>query len=252
MVNYKVEGEINFYDELKKSLNVEDNYSENRCLITNTILVEPFVKLECGHTFNYLPLYKDALNHKNKFNSMELGCILKNGQMRCPYCRNIQNSLLPYFYIEGVEKIHGINFIDENFHKYNNFFYGECCYSCSNPNYDENVEENQESNSKIIKCENKNVTKLKENGKDYCHYHKYLIYKQVLKEEKVKAKQLEKEKKLFIKQLEKEEKVKAKQLQKEKKKNDLLLCDAILKSGSNKGLPCCKKAFENNKCKRHL
>jgi hypothetical protein len=60
--------------------------------------------------------------------------------------------------------------------------------------------------------------------------------------------QLEKEKKLLVKQLEKEKKL-ALALE---KKNTLILCDAILKRGINKGLPCCKKAFENNKCKIHI
>jgi hypothetical protein len=70
-------------------LNEEDNYSDNRCLITNSILIEPYIKLECGHTFNYLPIYKDLINHKNKFNNMELSSgVLKIGQIRCPNCRN--------------------------------------------------------------------------------------------------------------------------------------------------------------------
>jgi hypothetical protein len=30
-----------------------------------------FVKLNCGHNFNYIPLFNDLVNHKKKFNMME-------------------------------------------------------------------------------------------------------------------------------------------------------------------------------------
>ena len=33
---------------------------------------------------------------------------------------------------------------------------------------------------------------------------------------------------------------------------EITLCQEILKSGKNKGMPCGDKIFENNLCKRHL
>jgi hypothetical protein len=250
MIENKVKYEINFYEELNKLLkeNDEELENENVCLITNTLLNDTKIKLECGHSFNYLPLYRDIKNHKNKFNNMEIKG-LKPSQIRCPYCRNIQNILLPYIELDGVEKIHGINYFDENYHKYYNMFIGECCFKCKNPVYDETKDENDITNPKIIKCEQINVTKLKENGNDYCSKHKYLAEKQILKEEKNKLKQILKEAKIKEK-MEKEAKIKEKMEKMNSVKIEL--CVAILKSGNNKGLPCGKKAFENNTCKRHL
>jgi len=274
MVKYQIEGDIDFYQELFHSLK-DDEEKENLCLITNNSLTENFVKLKCGHSFNYLPLYKDILNHKNKFNHMETkGSVLKIGQIRCPYCRSIHNNLIPYVEMEGVEKKHGVNFFDENYEKYLHKFLGECCYITINPYFDETKEENALTNSKTCKCFNNEVIKLKEDGKDYCSYHKYIAQKefykdkllkekQALKEAKIQAKLEEKKQKMLEKELLKEAKVKAKlQVQKPKPntnphfiENVVLnsnFCDAILKSGKNIGCHCGNKVFENGKCKRHL
>ena len=294
MVKYKVEGDIQFYTELSNLLNNKEEDSSNLCLISNLPLDENSVKLECGHSFNYLSIYKDIKNHKQKYNSMEMNtCILKTEQIRCPYCRNIQNKLLPYIEMNGIEKIHGINWIDENYMKYNITFIGKCCYKELNIYFDENLEETPENNPKLILCEKVYVTKLKENGLDYCNQHKGFVLNQIInqkkKMEKIKeqeAKLLEKEAKVKAKLLEKEDKVKVKLLEKEIKLKEKILekfkqeaiklkekdikqkakllekenkvevtnenvCVAILKSGLNKGLPCGKIIFENNKCKRH-
>ena len=220
MKNYKVEDNINFYSELTKSLKEEDENLENICLITNTPLEEHNIKLECGHSFNYLSIYKDINNHKNKFNLMELSSsTLKAEQIRCPYCRNIQNKLLPYVEIEGVEKIHGVNYFDENYSKYNCYFQGECCFLYPSPTFDPQIE----NSPSFIQCSENRVIKLKENGKDYCSHHKLLAYKELIKEAKLKAKLLEKETKLKDKELIKEAKLKDKLLEKETKLKAKLL-----------------------------
>ena len=112
MSNYNIEGGMQFYEELYKSLNDDtdtDTENENSvCLITNSPLTDHFVKLNCGHTFNYLPLFYDVKNHKLKFNGMEYRRIGPNN-IRCPYCRKVQHKLLPYYEELGVEKIPGIN-----------------------------------------------------------------------------------------------------------------------------------------------
>ena len=128
MVKYYIEdGEnIDFYSELNKSLNEPDIEldNDNYCLITNEKLTENYVKLQCGHNFNYIPLYKDLLNYKHKFMNMDSRNVLTCRQIRCPYCRNKQEGLLPYYEINGVNKIHGINWIDEKKIYYNNYNYG--------------------------------------------------------------------------------------------------------------------------------
>ena len=59
---------------------------DNNCLITNLPLSDKFVTLSCGHKFNYVPLYNDIFNHKQKFNVMESSVSsLMPGEIRCPY-----------------------------------------------------------------------------------------------------------------------------------------------------------------------
>ena len=70
MPKYIIEGNIDFY----KGLLEDDNNNQdedNNCLITNLPLSDKFVTLSCGHKFNYVPLYNDIFNHKQKFNVME-------------------------------------------------------------------------------------------------------------------------------------------------------------------------------------
>lgn len=72
----------------------EEEGDDGKCLITNMPLEKDHVELVCGHTFNYDPLINDLKQHKIKFNSMEYKK-LGTEDIRCPYCRKIQNLLLP-------------------------------------------------------------------------------------------------------------------------------------------------------------
>ena len=56
---YKIEGNIDFFSELYKSLDEDDSTGEdeNTCLITNEPLTDRYVKMKCGHSFNYLPFF---------------------------------------------------------------------------------------------------------------------------------------------------------------------------------------------------
>jgi hypothetical protein len=85
---------------------------KNRCLITNDVLTENHVVLQCGHKFNYLPLFKDLVNRKTKLAPLD-SQNLKVNEIRCPYCREKESKLLPYYENMGVEKFHGVNYIDE-------------------------------------------------------------------------------------------------------------------------------------------
>lgn len=74
---YEVESDIDFFKELKKitadksalsssSSSAHDSESDTipRCLITDEKLRKDHIKLECGHKFNYIPLFKDVLFQK--------------------------------------------------------------------------------------------------------------------------------------------------------------------------------------------
>jgi len=120
MYKYTTEGNIDFYDELYKSLDIEENNHKTEedlslCLITKEQLVDKHFTMECGHKFNYIPLFNDIKTHKQKFNGFEVAkCQLKQDEIRCPYCRNKQKGLLPYYEDLLLGKINGVNYICDN------------------------------------------------------------------------------------------------------------------------------------------
>ena len=76
-----------FYEQLIKSLADNNTYDEdNVCLISHEELTANFVKLDCGHKFNYTSIYKDVLNHRTKYNQMEsFKSMVPINKIRCPY-----------------------------------------------------------------------------------------------------------------------------------------------------------------------
>jgi len=110
-MNYIVEDNIDFYAELKKSLesnNIKNednitNIEDDKCLISNKSFEEYSIELECGHKFNYIPLIKTLIETKNnpKFR--------RTYRFKCPYCRNIQFHILPYVPHIYKQRILGIN-----------------------------------------------------------------------------------------------------------------------------------------------
>jgi DNA-directed RNA polymerase subunit RPC12/RpoP len=284
---YKIEGNIDFFSELYKSLDEDDSTGEddNRCLITNEPLTDRYIKMKCGHSFNYLPLLNDIKNHKEKFNHLEGSHTkLKQDEIRCPYCRSRQTEVLPYYEDLYSSKIHGVNCIIPFLNYYPNYstykppnsFIGNCCF-------------NMESNHNYY-CPANNVYNF-EDGKTYCYTHSKIMTTKMLKDAELKKKELAKQAKLKekedakqVKLKEKEDaklaKLKEKEEKKKNKKNtiinlldekgeqeeqneiicqvidltqtDVSGCIEILKYGSNKGNKCCKGIYNNNLCKRHF
>lgn len=87
----------------------ENNDEQEICHITYDVLDEKHIKLSCGHTFNYLPLYKEVVNQKQS-KSVYSNLHLKVHQIQCPYCRNIQNTILPR--MRDVSRVYGVNYPD--------------------------------------------------------------------------------------------------------------------------------------------
>ena len=243
MQNYNIEGNVDFYNELYKSLDIDENIhkteeDDNLCLITNSILTTNYVEMFCGHKFNYVPLYHDIKNHKYKFNNMESSNGRLNiDEIRCPYCRKKQKSVLPYYEELGLEKITGVNTLEQIAIKST-----KCEYLTPNPKYEPNVSITSETheynygNCKFLKClkyGNKignsdvifdaSVTEQLK-GKYYCNKHKKCIIKEANKEFSEKAKN--ELKLLKIKQKEdlkkaKEDSKKTKEEEKAKAKEEL-------------------------------
>jgi len=246
MKKYNIEGNIDFFAELYKSLDEEDNKHKiesdnNLCLITNQILIDKFVELICGHKFNYIPLYNDIYNHKKKFNNMEGNGSLKMNEIRCPYCRKKQLSVLPYYEDLISVKTNGVNFYDDT-QSQNNictsvktvYSVGKCEFimpipTLQSPNINNNYTSSYVGSSS---CSINYVTKLDCDNKSYCWTHNRIMIKKFEKEKEEKEKEAQKQLKKEAKQKEKEEK-KEKEIKKKadekllkktkKQSNDLIL-----------------------------
>jgi hypothetical protein len=289
MKNYKIEGNIDFFSELYNSLDIEENQQktlddDNLCLISGTPLTEHFVKMNCGHKFNYIPLYNDIKNHKQKFNNMEGNASqLKHDEIRCPYCRNKQKDLLQYIEDLGLPKIHGVNFNDPNRKSVcTTSHYQKCEFLTPNPNYDasgnnpiEKATQYSQLNCQFFTCINNGFYQLSQfipghSGEDkcFCYYHKKktlkdhnLAIKTKAKEEAKQAKLQEKQAKADAKEEAKQAKLQAKKKQKVSAENVVIGpsnvgvensgCIMILKTGPNKGKPCGCKIQDEHFCKRH-
>ena len=278
MNKYKIEGNIDFFEELYKSLDNEENLDEdtNTCLITNQSLTDKFIQLQCGHKFNYVPLFLDIKNHKQKFNALEGNSTrLDNNEIRCPYCRNKHSGVLPYYEEFGYAKINGVNHYDPSVKGYQGYSYKQCEYLSLNPNYDPSgnlqmeTNKNNTGNVKFFVCYasgskiNIENSELNNDNKCYCYKHKNIVIKAHNKKISEKEKEEAKAKKLLEKQLAKEEKAKAKEEKEKakelKKKNKNVIigvetvgCIEILKSGLNKGKPCGCNIIIDNLCNRHF
>lgn len=210
--NYTTEGNIDFY----KALLEDDDgpeHNDDECLISGSKLNNIFVTMDCGHKFNYIPLYKDLVNHKGKFNSLESTYSqVSSNQLRCPYCRHKQNKLLPYYEELGLPKVVGVNV------PYEPIITSKCEYITPNPHFDPDMEETS-YNFKYIKCMYSGSKLLEHNfgqkstifnnlndTKCYCYNHK----KDMVKQYKLEDKEKQKLAKLAVKQkiqLEKEKKI---------------------------------------------
>jgi hypothetical protein len=242
MKKYNIEGGIDFFAELYKSLDDDENNNKtdednNKCLITNQPLIDKFVEMKCGHKFNYIPLYYDVLNHKQKFNNMEgTATRLKQNEIRCPYCREKSTELLPYYENMVLPKVNGVNYIDVNYDSDTdsiptNSYYKKCEYLTPNINfnvYSQNISEVYNKNlnledCKFIKCtfmgtqlSYGNTDDNYGDNKYYCWSHKKLVIKNYKKKISDKIKEDKKQ----IKLKEKEELQKAKKEEKQKEKEE--------------------------------
>jgi hypothetical protein len=241
MDKYDIEGGIDFFSELYKSLDEtsdDDAPNDTACLITEQPLAEFYVTMKCGHKFNYKPLYLDIKNHKQKFNNLESSSgRLGHNELRCPYCRNKETGVLPYHEELGLPKVHGINFIDPNYKPLNTssmhkHFLSPCEFLTPNMHFDPSGSEIVESshdidaNCKFYKCGHlgsqinsyAGISPMENFGdeKHYCWSHKKQVIKKYKRDLILKAKEEVKAKKMQIK----EELKQLKEAEKQKIKDD--------------------------------
>jgi hypothetical protein len=255
MVKYVIEGGINFYEELYKSFDEEQADTdanlndENQCQITGLPLTDKFVTMECNHKFNYTALYKEIYNQKFVFRSYTYSSLSDSDKekfddaktdyfIKCPYCRNIQFTLLPYYEdMVDIEKRYGINSLGKSendkpfsiFNSSNNYSYsvygytfkkGLCCKVLGNVD------------GKDILCGSKMTAPVEEMNKSFCSSHIRQEVKQYKLEKIKKQKDLKKEEKEAQKKQKEEEKEaqkKQKEEEKEAQKNQFLKIKGALK-----------------------
>ena len=267
MSNYKIEGNISFYDELFKSLDDEsDNEDDLVCKITGLPLEDKHVVLECNHTFNYLALYKELCRQKFDFKTYEFHLLtnkeqinIKNSNvdyfLKCPYCRNIQFKILPDYDELGLEKKYGINSLDpslkpETMNKVHSginygddnytftmygvlFKKGECCAPILDKSFTHQV---------YKKCFGKYSAAIPNTEIYYCKFH----YKKGLNDQKISEKnKLLEEKKKQLEEKKKHIEEKKKQNEESMKKNQQKI-DEINKERIEKGLKPLKRIIKKN------
>jgi hypothetical protein len=285
MTTHEIDEKFNFYDELYKSLDDSDDEDEtDKCQITGLLLKEKSVSLECSHHFNYDALYTEICKQKYAFGTYNVKTLSYKDQrtfvtsgfdyyIKCPYCRNIQFTILPYYEELGLEQKYGINCSDKTLESsQNNYYYcnrGYLLDTYSFKAYGVTFKKSQETccykSIHGYKCEGTFVAPISNTYVSACRPH----YKSELQ----KYKLLEKNKLFLEKKQILEEKKKSKGLP--KIKNELINqnnpigqyvpdildelekelnqgCTAILKSGPNKGKQCCCKTVNGvGICKRH-
>lgn len=97
---------MNFSTKLFNELLSKDSDDEENvdiCLISGEKLLQDHITLPCNHSFNYKSLYNEVKKQKigflpnKKFSYLETQR-LKKHQIKCPYCRNVVNGILPRHY----------------------------------------------------------------------------------------------------------------------------------------------------------
>ena len=285
MTTHEIEGNFNFYDELYKSLDDSDDEDEtNKCQITGLLLKEKSVSLECNHHFNYDALYTEICKQKYAFGTYNVKTLSHKDQrtfvtsgfdyyIKCPYCRNIQFTILPYYEELGLEQKYGINCSDKTLESsQNNYYYcnrGYLLDTYTFKAYGATFKKSKETCCyKSIHgylCEGTFVAPIPNTYVSACSPHykselqKYkLLEKNKLLLEKKQSKGLLKIKNKLIKNELINQKnpigqyVPDDETKPEEEKELKQGCTTILKSGPNKGKQCCCKTVNDiGICKRH-
>lgn len=223
-MKYNIEGGIDFYAELNKpeeDTNAVNDTSLNHCLITRLPLTDGSVKMECGHEFNYLPLYNELVQQLKP----SICGYAKSGRIVCPYCRHSQHTFLPFN--PAYKPVIGVILYPSKFIKLDT---AELCTDTTTPPC---------SLASTNKCNPYILYKLP-NGEHYCESHKVL------------GLSIAKQKECHQLFLTKKADMEAKEAKKQAKLN-MGCCTQILKTGIRKGQPCgCKKVIDGTTlCSRH-
>lgn len=174
----------NFFDDIFTLMNENNDVNNDKktCLISQEPLLDEHITLECGHKFNYLDILTEVIEQKQNKNKCETQR-LKLSQLKCPYCRNIQNKLLPQR--ECDEKIYGVN-SPSKYCMYTNkcihiFLRGarkglECLKPCNSLKCKTHLQNNKKKCEGVLKSDNtKKCSKYAKDGSIFCSIHEKKI-----------------------------------------------------------------------------
>jgi trehalose utilization protein len=110
-MNIIIEDNIDFYKQLHELDSEEEDDDDQICLLTKIPLDQNKIVLPCNHSFNLYPLYKEVCNQKLRTSTSYLETNRLNfNQMKCPYCRQIFDFVLPHVRINKKMGFHnGVN-----------------------------------------------------------------------------------------------------------------------------------------------
>jgi hypothetical protein len=110
-MNIIIEDNIDFYKQLHDMTSDSEDEDEPLCLLTKLPLDQNKIVLPCNHSFNLYPLYKEVCNQKSHTSTYYLETNRLNfNQIKCPYCRQIFDFLLPHVRINKHMGFHyGVN-----------------------------------------------------------------------------------------------------------------------------------------------
>ena len=220
--------ENDFFNKLKwmtqsqciRDDSVNDIDTDNNCLLTKEVLNHIYITLNCGHKFNYIPLYKEVVIQKTSAGMTTNGyynsSTLRLNEMKCPYCRRVQDKLLPFLNYDNIKKLRGVNAPES------------LCMKVRMCEHVETANNNKKKNTKkkiSDSCECNAIHTV--NGAYYCKKH-YEWQKEQQQEEQQENKEETSSSSSF-------------------KSENTNMCGVIIKTGKKKGLPC----TSSSKCGIH-
>jgi len=203
---------------------IRDTDTDNNCLLTKEALNDIHVTLNCGHKFNYIPLYKEVVIQKTSAGMTTNGyynsCTLRLNEMKCPYCRRVQDKLLPFLNYDNIKKLRGVNAPESVCMK------SRMCEHVETASKRKNTKKKK---SDSCECNATHVV----NGAYYCKKH----YEQQKEQQQKEQQQLQ--------QQENKEETSSSSTTIESENANV--CGVIIKTGKKKGLPC----TSSSKCRIH-
>ena len=208
--------ENDFFNKLKCMTqcneSIENVNIDTCCLLTKEALNDIHVTLNCGHKFNYIPLYKEVVIQKTSAGMTTNGYYnsytLRLNEIKCSYCRRVQDKLLPFLNYDDIKRLRGVNGPESLCMK------ARMCEHIETAN-----KKKKNSNKKSDSCECNAIHLV--SGVYYCKKH----YEQ-------QQQQMQNDSATLVVT--------------ENKNEDI--CGVIVKSGKNKGLPC----TNSSSCRIHV